>query len=70
MTSESSKCRAACVTSSTARLNASSFALDGLVKPLNFRTNWRDDARTSSFVAGGLKLCSVLMFRHMIIINR
>src|SRR5262249_53398671 len=39
--------------------------LEGLVKPLSFRTNWRDDARISSSVAGGLKLCRVLMLRHM-----
>ena len=35
------------------------------MKPLSFRTNWSADARISSSVAGGLKLCSVLMFRHM-----
>src|SRR4029453_13437107 len=52
-------------TSPTARLNAGSFAFDGLVKPLSFRTNCRADARTSASVAGGLKLCRVLMFRHM-----
>jgi hypothetical protein len=38
---------------STARLNAASFAADGLAKPLIFRTNWRAAARTSSSVVGG-----------------
>src|SRR5260370_15411737 len=65
VTSDSSKWCAAWVTSSTARLNASSLACDGLVKPQSFRTNCRDDARISSLVAGGAKLCRVLMFRHM-----
>ena len=37
----------------------------GPVKPLSLRTNWRDEARISSSVAGGLKLCSVFMFRHI-----
>jgi hypothetical protein len=46
-------------------LNASSFARDGFVNPESFRTNWSDDARISSFVAGGEKLCRVLMARHM-----
>src|SRR5207249_7917699 len=65
VTRESRSSCAAWATWSTARLKARSFALDGLVKPLNFRTNWREDARISSSVAGGLKLCRVLMFRHM-----
>jgi hypothetical protein len=50
-------------------LNASSFALDGVVNPESFRTNWSDEARISSFVAGGEKLCRVLMARHMKPIN-
>src|SRR5215813_4477937 len=57
--------RAAFATSSTARANTASLDLDGFVKPLSLRTNWRDDARISSPVAGGVKLCSVLMLRHM-----
>ena len=65
VTRESSSSRAACATWSTARANASSFALEGLVKPLSFRTNCSEDARISSSVAGGAKLCSVLMLRHM-----
>src|SRR5260370_42100869 len=65
VTSASSRARAARATSSTVWANGASFALDGFEKPLNFRTNCRDDARISSSVAGGLKLCSVLMLRHM-----
>jgi hypothetical protein len=39
VTSESSNSVATRVTSSTARLKAASFALEGLLKPLSFRTN-------------------------------
>src|SRR5437868_14922821 len=46
-------------------MKAGSLTLEGRVKPLSFLTNWRADARISSSVAGGAKLCSVLMFRHM-----
>ncbi|HNV73550.1 MAG TPA: hypothetical protein PKH96_02650 [Gemmatimonadaceae bacterium] len=56
--------RAAASTSSTATLNAASFARDGLVVPLSLRTNWSADARISSGVAGGSKFASVLMLRH------
>src|SRR6185503_20132404 len=66
VTSASSRARAARVTSSTARANASSLARDGFENPLSFRTNWSDEARISSSVAGGAKLCSVLMLRHML----
>src|SRR6266567_1354320 len=59
------RARAARATSSTPRVKAASLALDGLEKPLNFRTNCREDAHISSSVAGGVKLCSVLMLRHM-----
>src|SRR5690242_8650138 len=45
--------------------NASSLAFEGLLKPLIFRTNWSDAARTSSGVTGGSKLKSILMFRHI-----
>src|SRR6266404_1489238 len=48
-----------------ARLKAASLALAGLVKPLSLRTNCSADARISSSVAGGLKLCRVLIFRHI-----
>jgi hypothetical protein len=53
------------VTSLTARSNASSFALDGLVNPQIFLTNWSDASPISASVAGGSKLDSVLMFLHM-----
>ena len=53
------------MTSSTARANATSLALDGVVKPLSLRTNCSEEARISSSEAGGLKLYSVLMARHM-----
>jgi hypothetical protein len=52
--------------SSTAVRNARSFACEGLVNPVIFRTNWSDAARTSSEVTGGSKLKSGLMFLHMI----
>src|SRR3954462_9397842 len=57
--------RATANVSSIARLNAASFAFDGAVKPLSFRTNCSDAARISSSVAGGSKLKRVLMFRHI-----
>src|SRR5215469_337772 len=60
----SSSCAAA-ATWSTARSNASWFALEGRVKPLSLRTNCSEDALISSSVAGGLKLWSVLILRHM-----
>src|SRR4030095_9542488 len=53
--------------SSTARSNAASFALDGCVKPLSLRTNCSDASRISALVAGGSKLKSVFMLRHMAI---
>src|SRR6476469_9568667 len=56
--------------SSTAALNAASFARDGLLKPLIFRTNCSDAARISSSVTGGSKLKSVLMFRHILLCLR
>src|SRR5207248_6039111 len=65
VTREFKSSQATSVTLSTARLKASSFALEGLVKPLSFRTNCRADARISSSVAGGAKLCRVLMFLHI-----
>ncbi len=49
------------------RLNASSFTFDGLLKPLSLRTNCSAEARISVSVAGGSKLNSVLMLRHMIL---
>ena len=55
----------AVVTASTARSNASSLAREGLVVPLILRTYWSAASWTSSSVAGGAKLWSVRMFRHM-----
>jgi hypothetical protein len=34
------------------------------------RTNWSAEARISSSVAGGSKLASVLMFRHIVVLRR
>src|SRR5262249_51412420 len=65
VTRASSNSCAVCVTCSTARLKAAWFALEGRVNPLSLRTNCSAEARISSSVAGGSKLCSVLMFRHM-----
>src|SRR5215469_4207777 len=50
---------------STAAANTASFAFDGLLKPVIFRTNCSDAARISSSVTGGSKLKSVLMFLHI-----
>ena len=65
MVSESISRRAITVTSATAALNAASLTCDGCVVPLSLRTNCNADAWISSSVAGGSKLASVLMFRHM-----
>src|SRR5262245_27742836 len=51
--------------SDTARLNAAALAADGLLKPDSLRTNCSADAWISSRVAGGSKLTSFLMLRHM-----
>jgi hypothetical protein len=45
-------------------------AFEGAVEPLTLRTNCKAAARISSVVAGGSKLKSVLMFRHMATIIR
>src|SRR5712691_6493642 len=66
VTSESSRFWATLPTSSMARLNAASFAFEGLLKPESFLTNWSDASPISSSVAGGSKLNKVLMFRHII----
>ena len=65
VSSASIRRRATSATSSIAELNAASFAFEGALKPLSLRTNCSDAARISSWVAGGLKLKSVLMLRHM-----
>jgi hypothetical protein len=64
-TSKSSNSCAASATRSTARPKAGSLAFEGRVKPQSLRTNWSEAARISSSVAGGWKLCRVLMLRHM-----
>src|SRR3954451_2304507 len=51
--------------SSTARSKTAWFAADGLVLPLTLRTYCNAAACTSSWVAGGSKLCRVRMLRHM-----
>jgi len=56
--------------SSTATTNAASFALEGLLKPLIFRTNCNEAARISSSVIGGSKLKRFLMFLHMTLHSR
>ena len=67
MVNVSTSVRATAATSSTARLNASAFAFDGLVKPLILRTNCSDAARTSASVTGGSKLKSGRMLRHILL---
>lgn len=56
---------AAAATSSTALLKASSFARDGRVAPLSFRTNWTAAARISSSLAGGSMFARDLIFLHI-----
>src|SRR6266404_4420408 len=63
--SEVSRRWAEAVTSATARSNASALACDGLLKPDSFLTNCSAEAWISSSVAGGSKLNSVLMLRHI-----
>jgi hypothetical protein len=65
VTSAASKRLVLAAISSTARPKAASFTLEGFWEPLTLRTYWSAAARTSSSVAGGSKLWSVLMFRHM-----
>ena len=65
VTRESSRCCVAWAISCTARLKASSLALDGLVLPLILRTYCSAAASTSAVVAWGSKLWRVRMFRHI-----
>src|SRR5579883_1145644 len=65
VSSECSRRLAIAAISSTAASKVASFALEGLVNPLIFRTNWSEAARTSSSVTGGSKLNSVLIFLHI-----
>ena len=50
---------------STAAKNESSFAFDGLLKPLIFLTNWSEAARISSAVTGGSRLNRGFIFLHI-----
>ena len=54
-----------CAISATARSKAAWLAWDGLVVPLTLRTYCSAAAATSSSVAGGSKLLSGRMLRHM-----
>ena len=56
VTSSSRRSEVACATRSTARSNASAFALEGFVEPLILRMYWSAASWTSSRVAGGSKL--------------
>ena len=59
VTSDRMRALAEAATSTTARSNAASLALDGTLKPLSFLTNCKDASRISTSVAGGSKLNSV-----------
>jgi len=65
VTSSASSRDVAASTAATARSNASWFARDGFVVPLILRTYCSAASWTSVSVAGGSKLWSVRMFRHM-----
>jgi hypothetical protein len=54
--------------SSTAARKEASFAFEGLLKPLIFRTNWSEAARISSVLTGGSKLNRGLMFLHITVV--
>ena len=66
VTRSSSRCREIWAISRTARSKTASFACDGFVAPLILRTYCSAAACTSSSVAGGSKLWSCLMLRHML----
>src|ERR1700712_4152355 len=66
--SDVSSRRAESATSETARLNASAFACDGELNPESLRTNCSAEAWISACVAGGSKLNSVLMLRHIVVL--
>lgn len=65
VTSPPSSSRVTRATSSVARSKAARLASDGRVEPLTLRTYWSAAARTSSSVAGGSKLNSRRMLRHI-----
>src|SRR5690606_19792796 len=63
--SDSSSVLVAAATASTASAKACAFAAEGLVVPATLRTYCSAAACTSSAVAGGSKLWSGRMLRHM-----
>src|SRR5204862_5907766 len=65
ITKASRSSRAALATA--ARSKACRFAREGRVKSLSLRTNCSADPLISSSVTGGLKLCNVLVLRHIAI---
>ena len=65
VTRSSIRCRVMCAISETAWSKIAWLAADGFVVPLTLRTNCRAAAATSSLVAGGSKLFSGRMLRHM-----
>ena len=65
VTSSSSSRRVAAAISPTARSNAFSLACDGRAEPLSLRTYCSAASCTSASGAGGAKLCSGRMLRHM-----
>src|SRR3954452_24140923 len=65
VTRAASRCLVTCATSATASSKAAWLAAEGLVVPLTLRTYCSAAACTSSGVAGGSKLESVRILRHM-----
>src|SRR5690606_19084406 len=63
--SDATSSRVVAAIATTARSNAAALAADGLVIPLILRTYCSAEAWISSSVAGGSKLWSVRMLRHM-----
>ena len=65
VSSDASSLAVASATSATARSKAAAFTCDGFVVPETFRTYCSAAASISADVAGGAKLWSGRMFRHM-----
>src|ERR1700687_4581372 len=63
---DASSFRAAAETSAAAQSKPATLAFDGVLKPESLRTNCTAEAWISSSVAGGSKLNSVLMLRHIV----
>ena len=62
MTSESISSRTDALISSIALLNAASFACEGFVKPLTFRTNCSAASRTSASVVAGIDVSAKALY--------